>query len=238
MSQRSPNSSFNLVDKMTSYSCGGGMSGSTLTQLRSEYEETIVNLKDEKRELIMKISAAITEKKRAEQNACNLEDQLSTVKDQLTASELTIQRLEYRQLDDNKSSITAKSEASLVNTDLSTKSSMITTSALERSLMSVDNILQDEGQSSKENESYKENSFFKENEQYKVLSGKDGSNTPKQIESSPPRSVFSSKSNMSSISSKQKTMKKLRNLSPMNLVKSARLKSNDINQNNQECTQS
>jgi len=132
---------YNFVEKM-SYSCGGGMNGSTLTQLRAEYEESMERLKDEKRELVMKISAAITEKKRAEQRSCDLEDKLSLANDELSSAKLALQRANYRQLEDNNKYTNNNmnsdtiSEASFCMTDCSSRSSL-TAAVTKRALSTI-----------------------------------------------------------------------------------------------------
>lgn len=77
----------------TSYT-RGGVSGSTLSQLRKEYEETIEALNDEKRELVMKNSAAITDVQKAEQRAWELEKKVGEMKEELTSVKLALQRAE------------------------------------------------------------------------------------------------------------------------------------------------
>ena len=67
---------------------------STLLQLRSEYEETIESLNDEKRELIMKNSAAITDVQKAEKRAWLVEQDNSILKQDLTSLKLSNERLE------------------------------------------------------------------------------------------------------------------------------------------------
>jgi chromosome segregation ATPase len=67
---------------------------STLLQLRSEYEETIESLNDEKRELIMKNSAAITDVQKAEKRAWLIEQDYSVLKQDLTSLKLSNERLE------------------------------------------------------------------------------------------------------------------------------------------------
>lgn len=72
----------------------GGVNGSTLSQLRKEYEETIETLTDEKRELIMRNSAAITDVQKAEQRAWESDKQVAKLKEELTSVKLALQRLE------------------------------------------------------------------------------------------------------------------------------------------------
>ena len=67
---------------------------STMLQLRAEYEETIEALNDEKRELIMKNSASITDVQKAEKRAWLVEQDNSILKQDLTSLRLTKERLE------------------------------------------------------------------------------------------------------------------------------------------------
>lgn len=139
------------------YSCGGSVNGSTLTQLRTEYEETVETLNDERRELVMKNSAAITEKQKAEQRAWSLEEELSNLKDELISAQLALQRVDYRevQYSDNKLSSDSISEASFALTECSSKSLMLT-SVLENSLnMSIDSEGEERKNPGKENSAEK-----------------------------------------------------------------------------------
>merc|ERR1712032_492732 len=65
---------------------------------REEYEEQIQSLNDEKRELIMRNSAAITDVQKAEQRAWELEKDLDNIKDELTSAHLAVQRFECRMM--------------------------------------------------------------------------------------------------------------------------------------------
>jgi len=67
---------------------------STLLQLRAEYEETIESLNDEKRELIMKNSAAITDVQKAEKRAWLVEQDNAILKQDVTSLKLSNERLE------------------------------------------------------------------------------------------------------------------------------------------------
>jgi hypothetical protein len=67
-------------------------SGSTISQLRAEYEDTIRLLNDEKRELVMKNSATISDLQRMEQRTWQLEDEICRLKEELTSAHLKIQR--------------------------------------------------------------------------------------------------------------------------------------------------
>ena len=222
-------SPFNIVDKMTSYSCSGVMNGSTLTQLRTEYEDTIEGLKDEKRELVMKISAAITEKKRAEQRSCNLEEELSKTKDSLASVELSLQRFDYRQVEYCERQEPPNSEVSLNKSDMSTKSALPST-ALCKSLISMENANYDEKYlSSKENV---------------PGSSESRANTPKKEPLSPSNmSILSTRSNKSPKPSNKcsnSESKRSTSLTPCktDLTKITMSVGENIDTNNQECTQS
>lgn len=80
---------------------GGGVSGATLSQLREEYEEQIQALNDEKRELVMRNSAAITDVQKAEQRSWELEKELAQIKNELTSTKLAVQRAEMY-VDENR----------------------------------------------------------------------------------------------------------------------------------------
>ncbi|KAL7541740.1 hypothetical protein ACHAXR_011183 [Thalassiosira sp. AJA248-18] len=67
-----------------------------LTQFREEYEEKIEALEDEKRDLVMKSSAAVTETQKAEQRSWGLEEELTKVRSELTTALLACQRNERR----------------------------------------------------------------------------------------------------------------------------------------------
>lgn len=67
-----------------------------LTSFREEYEEKIEALEDEKRDLIMKSSAAATETRKAEQRSWELDEELTKVKSELTTTKLALQRNERR----------------------------------------------------------------------------------------------------------------------------------------------
>ena len=78
--------------------------GSTITQLRQEYEETIANLNDEKRELVMKNTAALTEVERAETKTWEREQEMDQLQSQLTSLKLELERVRMNQQgnDDNE----------------------------------------------------------------------------------------------------------------------------------------
>lgn len=67
---------------------------STLGQLRAEYEEMIEVLNDEKRELVMKNSAAATDVQKAEKRAWETEQENSELKQFNTSLQLQVERLE------------------------------------------------------------------------------------------------------------------------------------------------
>jgi chromosome segregation ATPase len=67
---------------------------STLVQLRAEYEETIDSMNSEKRELIMKNSAALTDVQKAEKRTWEVEQENTKLKQDLTSIKLSNERLE------------------------------------------------------------------------------------------------------------------------------------------------
>jgi hypothetical protein len=69
------------------------MNQSTLVQLRAEYEETIEALNDEKRELVMKNSAAATDVQKAEKRAWESEKDIAQLKQVNTSLQLQVERL-------------------------------------------------------------------------------------------------------------------------------------------------
>lgn len=73
---------------------GGTKDTSTISHLRAEYEDTIQTLQDEKRELVMKNSAAISDAQKADQRSWELEEDLNKVKNELTSTKLLLQRME------------------------------------------------------------------------------------------------------------------------------------------------
>jgi len=72
----------------------GGVSGSTLTQFRKEYEDEIAALKDTAREHVMKTSAAITEVQKAEHRAYESDKQVQTLREEIISLKLKLQRLQ------------------------------------------------------------------------------------------------------------------------------------------------
>ena len=75
---------------------GGNVSSATIAHLRSEYEDTIQNLQDEKRELVMRNSAAISDVQKTEQRFWELEEDCGKLRNQVTTLTLEIQRAEMR----------------------------------------------------------------------------------------------------------------------------------------------
>ncbi|EJK73739.1 hypothetical protein THAOC_04619 [Thalassiosira oceanica] len=73
---------------------GESFSKSTLTQLRHEYEERIAALEDERRDLVMRSSAASSETEKAEQRAWDMSEELAKAKEELTSLKLALQRTE------------------------------------------------------------------------------------------------------------------------------------------------
>jgi len=71
-------------------------SKNTLTQFREEYEEKIEQLEEEKRDLVLKSSAAASETSKAEQRSWKLEEELTKVRSELTTAKLALQRNERR----------------------------------------------------------------------------------------------------------------------------------------------
>jgi chromosome segregation ATPase len=72
------------------------VNSSTLVELRTEYEETIEALNDEKRELVMRNSAAITDVQKAEKRAWEADEENATVKQELTSLKLQVERLGHK----------------------------------------------------------------------------------------------------------------------------------------------
>eukprot|EP00522_Entomoneis_paludosa_P008168 CAMPEP_0172455560 /NCGR_PEP_ID=MMETSP1065-20121228/12127_1 /TAXON_ID=265537 /ORGANISM="Amphiprora paludosa, Strain CCMP125" /LENGTH=647 /DNA_ID=CAMNT_0013208025 /DNA_START=75 /DNA_END=2018 /DNA_ORIENTATION=- len=93
----------NLRRQARVYQDGGGVAasqqsgrnrGSTMTQMRQEYEDTIAALNDEKRELVMKNSAAITQVEIAEKRTWEREQEIAKLKAETTSLQLSLQRAE------------------------------------------------------------------------------------------------------------------------------------------------
>jgi chromosome segregation ATPase len=121
----------------------GGVSGSTLSALREEYEEQIQSLNDEKRELVMRNSAAITDVQKAEQRAWELEKNMERLKEDLTSSHLALQRAELN-MDDDQTETGAVIDQSFVSREESFHSAKETE---EERRQYMDTILSNQGPS-------------------------------------------------------------------------------------------
>lgn len=77
-------------------------SQSTISQLRIEYEETIEALNDEKRELVMRNAAAITDVQKAEMRAWETDKENSALKEELVSLRLQVERLGKIVLEDQQ----------------------------------------------------------------------------------------------------------------------------------------
>ncbi len=82
--------SYNIGDHRDSV----GNNNSTIALLRTEYEDTIEKLKDEKRELIMRNSAAASDAQRSEQKVWDLENDIEKLKNEVTSLKLNLERSE------------------------------------------------------------------------------------------------------------------------------------------------
>lgn len=71
-----------------------GVSHSSLAQLREEYEDRINTINDEKRELVMKNSAAMTDVQKVQQRSWDLEVEVKTLQAGNTSLALQLERLE------------------------------------------------------------------------------------------------------------------------------------------------
>ena len=85
-----PSHAFNLARP---YSAGASVSASSLSQLRSEYEDKIEEINDEKRELVMKNSALITDEKKAQKHAWELEVEVKKLENVNTSLQLQLERI-------------------------------------------------------------------------------------------------------------------------------------------------
>ncbi|KAL7470351.1 hypothetical protein ACHAXS_013008 [Conticribra weissflogii] len=72
------------------------ISKSALVQYREEFEERIRELEDEKRDLIMRNTAAITDVQKAEQRSWDLEQELEKLRSELTTAKLSMERNQFR----------------------------------------------------------------------------------------------------------------------------------------------
>jgi chromosome segregation ATPase len=132
---------------------------STISQLRSEYEETIEVLNDEKRELVMRNSAAITDVQKAEKRAWESEQENATLKQQLTSMTLQVERFGHIQPSDDSNKQRVELSSSNVSSvsmgiDRSHSSeateveSTISSSLLSNSMMSLSQPSEKPGESS------------------------------------------------------------------------------------------
>eukprot|EP00553_Chaetoceros_curvisetus_P000986 CAMPEP_0204630676 /NCGR_PEP_ID=MMETSP0717-20131115/20958_1 /ASSEMBLY_ACC=CAM_ASM_000666 /TAXON_ID=230516 /ORGANISM="Chaetoceros curvisetus" /LENGTH=234 /DNA_ID=CAMNT_0051648001 /DNA_START=30 /DNA_END=734 /DNA_ORIENTATION=+ len=108
-----------------SYSGGPSVSASSLSQLRAEYEEKFEEISDEKRELIMKNSALITEEKKAQQRIWGLDVEVRKLNQDKATLQLELERVRHEYSAGFRSPIsTGKRGASkLTPTSLSSKAS-------------------------------------------------------------------------------------------------------------------
>jgi hypothetical protein len=77
---------------------GQSVSLSSLAQLRAEFEEKIEEINDEKRELVMKNSALITEEKKAQKRAWEFEVEVKRLENIVTSLQLQLERLGHHQI--------------------------------------------------------------------------------------------------------------------------------------------
>jgi chromosome segregation ATPase len=85
-----PSHAFNLSRP---YSAGASVSASSLSQLRSEYEDKIEEINDDKRELVMKNSALITDEKKAQKRAWEFEVEIKKLENVNTSLQLQLERI-------------------------------------------------------------------------------------------------------------------------------------------------
>lgn len=88
--------SFNFASTTRPYSAGASISASSLSQLRAEYEEKIEEINDEKRELIMKNSSLITEEKKAQKRAFEMEVKVKELENMTTSLQLQLERSNHQ----------------------------------------------------------------------------------------------------------------------------------------------
>ena len=86
--------SSNAFNLTRPYSAGASVSASSLSQLRSEYEDKIEEINDEKRELVMKNSSLITDEKKAQKRAWELEVEVKRVENVNTSLQLQLERID------------------------------------------------------------------------------------------------------------------------------------------------
>jgi hypothetical protein len=85
-------SNVDATDSRGSAFSRGGISAAMLTQMRQEYEDALDRLRDEKRDLIMKSTAATAEVQKAEQRAWEHEQNNVKLRSEITSLQLAIQR--------------------------------------------------------------------------------------------------------------------------------------------------
>ena len=73
-----------------------GISKAALIEYRQEFEERLQALEDDKRDLIMRNSAAMTDVQKAEARSWELEEELTKIRSELTTTKLAMQRNERR----------------------------------------------------------------------------------------------------------------------------------------------
>lgn len=88
---------FNLAPSSRPYSAGASVSASSLSQLRAEYEDKIEEINDEKRELVMKNSALITDEKKAQKRAWELEVEVKKLENSNTSLQLQLERSSHQE---------------------------------------------------------------------------------------------------------------------------------------------
>eukprot|EP00977_Amphora_coffeiformis_P028130 scaffold34701_cov229-Amphora_coffeaeformis.AAC.1 len=84
------------------YNSRGATTRSSVVQVRREYEEAISTLNDEKRELLMKHSAAVADVEKAEKRSWEREQENEKLKAELTSLKLELQRAELTRDDRTK----------------------------------------------------------------------------------------------------------------------------------------
>ena len=105
-SDRNP-SSYLSGEKM-SFTSGNNIHASLVSQIREDYESKIEELNDEKRQLVMKNSALITEEKRAVNRTWDLEVQVKDLQEKNTSLQLQVERLERMNMSTSKKRIPSK----------------------------------------------------------------------------------------------------------------------------------
>jgi len=103
------------VETSLSYDAGLSVANSSITQLRAEYEERIEKIVDEKRELIMKNSAARTDVQKVEIRAYELEMSVQKLESEKTSLQLQLERSKLIQVDSFSPMASGKRLASKVS---------------------------------------------------------------------------------------------------------------------------